>query len=760
MASDVFFNRVPYTQRRLPTHELVTSASGSNSVTSAAPGVHVQRGSVGTSLLGGALTFPPLYLDPVEPHTVHDPASSSQHASQPAQQTGNFVLGSTFYHHPQLNALVSNHLIDASANAPDGVSGTGHAFLSSIFANRHGGPHDDDSDADEVGGTNGAEAAVVVPRPKITSEFVSLNEDLVPASLDMHGDMLPADQHPSYPFGNLFGPLGGMIAADSAIVGGTQSVGVATNLGAGLGDAATLGMDFGGGLDGFIHLGQSSHGRRSAVTNGWNSFINKASRTKLVGSASANAEWNADAHQSTTSAAKDDPNRTSQVEIIRSARKLDLSPSLLFRTSTSTVLAPPTWPFRRYGPGGTSYAALLRPSSNIYGTSPASQAVAATLGGLPASSKILKEVWSDLALEQLIPTKIGETSATRHLNREEAEADQAEAADARSGEKRGKKRARTDPEADEVFSKRIARIEADPLDLLGPISREIRGQAARPWGTATLRGTHRSRRRRPSYSDESADSSAEAEYDSVETGFAQRDHVRYSFALPPAQFSWTESTEQEDPDHKEQVSSTVHVEPDGIGWSTAKRIFVNEERDRVLPEVASRGSGLDEYRVRGWRSNQGVLPRPGWTWTKGPMHEVEQAANVSLVTEMSASTSHHSNSASREHQTLDDQHSVSASEAGAELDEERIWEGHVEGEDAELQRALLMHYQQEMAHADAEAERASQQTPDEDAQQEEQQEDVEEDFENEQEAPVEHDVDVQDEQDELADEDVESFEED
>ncbi len=61
-----------------------------------------------------------------------------------------------------------------------------------------------------------------MPRPKITAEFVSLNEDLVPASLDMHGDMLPADQHPSYPFGNLFGPLGGAIAADSAIVGGAH----------------------------------------------------------------------------------------------------------------------------------------------------------------------------------------------------------------------------------------------------------------------------------------------------------------------------------------------------------------------------------------------------------------------------------------------------------------------------------------------------------------------------------------------------------
>ncbi len=137
-------------------------------------------------------------------------------------------------------------------------------FLSSIFANRDGA-HDMIRRATRRVFND---AAVAVPRPKITSEFVSLNEDLVPASLDMHGDMLPADQHPSYPFGNLFGPLGGVIAADSAIVGGTHGNAAAGSNSA-LGDAAaTLGLDFGGGLDGFIHLGQSSHGRRSAVSNG------------------------------------------------------------------------------------------------------------------------------------------------------------------------------------------------------------------------------------------------------------------------------------------------------------------------------------------------------------------------------------------------------------------------------------------------------------------------------------------------------------
>lgn len=764
-----------------PTHDpLASSVSdfGSTSTTTPASGSHLQRSSVGTSRSGGALTFPPLYLDPVDPHNPSDPASSNPHGSNPAaQQPGSFVLGSTFYHHPQLNALVSNHLIDASANAVDGASG--NAFLSSIFANRDGGAHEDDSDADDAaggggagGGVGGADAAVAVPRPKITSEFVSLNEDLVPASLDMHGDMLPADQHPSYPFGNLFGPLGGVIAADSAIVGGMQSASAAASLGAGLGDAAaTLGMDFGGGLDGFINLGQSSHGRRSAVSNAWNSFINKASRSKLVGSAGAPTDYHMEAHQnSTASAARHDHTGPSQVETIKSAKKLDLSPSLLFRTNTSTVLAPPTWPFRRHGPGCTSYAALLRPSSNIFGTSPASQAVAATLGGLPSSSKILREVWSDLALEQLVPTRIGETSAVRHLD---ADAEDGEAeTDVPGSEKRGKKRARTDPDTDAVFAKRMATIEADPLDLLGPISREIRGQAGQVWGSATRHlDKRRRRRRRRSYSDQS-DLSAEAEHDDPEQGFSQRDRLRYSFALLPAQYSWTESADEDEGEQGEQAER-LHVEPDGIGWSTAKSLFVKEERDRMLPEVASRatsGGGIEAYQVRGLRANQGLLPRPGWTWRDGPVQDDDDdgAGNMSILTEMTASSSHQTDlTSAQDHAQEAEQAIVGTSEEEADYDEEEdeeqdeaTWEQEGEGEDSELQRALLMQYQQQMADDAAEADRASQQQPSFSDDEEEVEDDVIDVAQDDQEAQVEYDHDAHYADEDLEqDEDVESFDE-
>ncbi|TKY84670.1 hypothetical protein EX895_006572 [Sporisorium graminicola] len=728
--------------------------------------LHVQHRSVGTTRSGGALTFPPLYLDPPD----HDPASNQHTAANnaTAQQPGSFVLGSTFYHHPELNALVSNHLIDASANALDAASGTGHAFLASIFASRDGAAHDDDSDAEggdgAAGGGGGAggvgaDSAVAVPRPKITSEFVSLNEDLVPASLDMHGDMLPADQHPSYPFGNLFGPLGGMIAADSAIVGGAHgntATNTGTSLGGELGDAAaTLGLDFGGGLDGFINLGHSSHGRRSAVSNAWNNSINKASRSKLVGSASANAEWNIDAlHNTSTnpaatavtsaasaSAAKDDHARPSHRDIVLSAKKLDLSPSLLFRTNTSTVLAPPTWPFRRHGPGSTSYAALLRPSSNIFGNSPASQAVAATLGGLPASSKILREVWSDLALEELVPTHIGDTSAVRHLD----EQDETDDTDAGAGDgKRGRKRAR-EAESDLTFAKRIATLEADPLDLLGPISREIRGQAAQPWGTATARNPHgRPRRRhRSTYSNQSEDEAAEAEHDDAEHGFAVRDRLRYSFALPPANFSWVESPEDGEASHDaDERAGTMHVEPDGIGWSTAKRIFVNEERDRLLAPVASRAAGgaaagVEAYQVRGLRANQGLLPRPRWTWADGALEDVD-TADASYAT-LSASGSHQSLPNTH---PPDEQHSVvNSDEEVYEEEEEEGDEGWDQGaEDQELQRALLLQYQREIDGEVEEVEDGGE------AEAEEEEEDEE--------AQVEYDLDAQYSDN---DEDVESF---
>ncbi len=222
------------------------------------------------------------------------------------------------------------------------------------------------------------------------------------------------------------------------------------------------------------------------------------------------------------------------------------------------------------------------------------------VGGLPASAKILTEVWTDLALEELVPTNVGESSAVRHLTHDTPESD----AGRRRWREAREETSQNRPGCRCHLRPRLANAEADPLDLLGPVSREIRGPASQPWGTAALHP----RRRRRRYSHQSDDEAAEAEHDEV---FDGRDLVRYSFALPPANLSWVESP---DPPDEAEVEGTLHVEPDGVGWSTAKRIFVGEERDRVLPEIASKASGaggVEAYRVRGVRGQQGMCAAAG-----------------------------------------------------------------------------------------------------------------------------------------------------
>lgn len=623
---------------------------------------HVQR-SVGSSRSGAALTFPPLYLDPADslPETAPNDG---------LQQPPTFALGSTFYHHPELHALVSGHLTDSSAN-----TGTGTTFLGPRFGG-HGPDDEDGEDADDMA----AYADMAVPQPRISQEDIALNEDLVPAPLDLHGDMLPAEQHPSYPFGNLFGPLSGMITADSAIMGGPHVLGsAAANQGTGLSNSiAALGLDFGGGLAAFTNVGQPSHGKRGAVSSSWNQYTNKASRSKLVGSAGAPNEWGPSPDDEPASHNAHTKHGHRQGELIRAARKMGLSPNLVFRSCTSAVLAPPTWPFRRYGPGSTSYSALLRPSSNIYGAAPASQALAATLGGLPASAKIIKEIWSDLALEELVPLHIGSTSATRLLSHGLDESDTEDSAGDTA--KSGKKRARTSPEADDIFAKRMAIMEPDPLDLLGPISREIRGQAARPWGTVTQprRSPSTRPRHRSDYPTRTEDEAAEAEHDDPDQGYQHHDRLRYTFSLPPAAYSWTE---EHDEGEDEDASPITHTEPDGIGWSTAKRIYVNEQRDQVLPQLASRGDSgqVSAYQVRGLRANQGLLPRPEWSWADGPPDENVGDASHADMSQLSLP--HHDDADCREANGEE-------LEAEAEEGQDDEWQS----DEAELQHALLQQY--------------------------------------------------------------------
>ncbi|KAN0059948.1 hypothetical protein ACQY0O_007921 [Thecaphora frezii] len=558
-----------------------------------APPSHPAQRSVGQPA-SRLSTFPPLYLDPQDARY-----RSALDASNPP------VLGSTYYHHPALTRLVSHFLSDSSAHP-----------LSSSWLNGA-------DEADELA-CSATEATASIPRPRLESEYIALNEDLVPAPLDWDSDTLPADQHASYPFGNLFGP--NEAGSSEGIV---NQRGGATWASTGLSglrkDAGGGGGRGLGGLDLLSGLGISGSGRRGVVSNSWNDSINRASKTKLVGSGGGLVEYGLEASQHTASSSSPwddpdegpsgpsgsgsgaaapprfapDPNRMSRRErMLATAQSLHLSPFLLFRSASSSVLAPPAWPFRRYGPGSTSYSALLRPCSNIHGDAPAAAAATASLGGLPASAKIVKEVWSDLAMEELVPRDIGPTAATRGTGRENADLVPPESD--YGGDGAGRKRKRLDTDAG--FARRIATMEPDPLDRLGGVAREIRGQASVVWGAST-RSSRRGRRRAPSQ-----DYAEEAHVDPT---FARHDETRYSFSLAPPPLPR--------PVLEGMTEVAAQRETDAVGYETAQHIFLAEERDRVLPFLALRGGG--EYRVRGLRANRGIVPRPGDGW--GPLEEAE-----------------------------------------------------------------------------------------------------------------------------------------
>ncbi|EPQ29782.1 uncharacterized protein PFL1_02455 [Pseudozyma flocculosa PF-1] len=521
MSSDTYFTHIHRDPIRHPTSAAhhTTTRHGEGS------GGHHRARAVGPHSTG-ASSFPPLYLDPQDPR-YQDLLDGGLGLGG----SGGLALGSTYHHHPQLTRLVSHFLSDSAAHPSSA------AWLGAAAA---GAGHDDDADdSAPLAGAGGWDGVASIPQPRIANEYIALNEDLVPAPLDLDGDTLPSEQHASYPFGNLFGPADGTLTADSAVLGhgsgaGQQAPSWASSVGlSGLG--ASGGPARLGGLDLISGLGVSGSGRRGAVPSSWNDSINRASRTKLVGTGGAALDYGAEALSSSSSssahAAHPDeelfegqsgggggggggsggssrlappplytgrgsalatgagpPGRTKRADLIASAQALNVSPLLLFRTSTSTVLAPPTWPFRRYGPGPTSYAALLRPSSNIHGDGPASAATAASLGGLPASAKIVREVWTDLALEELVPRHLGVTAATRHLfpaslvdevphGDGEGDADDVSVAaiDAGAGGSGGRERERKRKrvvDTDAGFARRIGTSETDPLDRLGGIARE------------------------------------------------------------------------------------------------------------------------------------------------------------------------------------------------------------------------------------------------------------------------------------------------
>ncbi len=258
----------------------------------------------------------------------------------------------------------------------------------------------------------------------------------------------------------------------------------------------------------------------------------------------------------------------SQADTLRAAKKLDLSPNLLFRTSTATVFP------RQRGPSDATgrrdqLCGSAAPELQHLWHEPAAKAVAATLGGLPASANIIGEVWSDLALEELLPRNVGDTAAVRHLGGGVEEDAEDEAAGA-EGERQ---------EAQAVRAGSGCGIRAtcsgdgggSAGSTWADIARDPRAGSC-TWGTASAHATQgrhdgrpRRRRRRDAYSDQSEDEAAEAEHDDPEQGYAHRDRVRYSFALPPATFTWTEADDSELDDDAEG-SRELRAEPDGIGF--------------------------------------------------------------------------------------------------------------------------------------------------------------------------------------------------
>lgn len=228
----------------------------------------------------------------------------------------------------------------------------------------------------------------------------------------------------------------------------------------------------------------------------------------------------------------------------------------------------------------------------------------------------MREVWTDLAMEEIVPTQVGVTAGTRGMVSkrvaEETQEDEEEAGEEGQGARRRKRRRAIDD--DEVFARRMGTVESDPLDRLGHVAREIRGQAVRPWGTST--------RPIPSSSslrNHQRDIDVETRLDPI---YASSDRTRYTFSLPAPSVSGVTLRHFGQPLSRpeEEEEEEGGGERDRIGYRTAQRIWVAEERDRILPFVAVRtgsaGTVGEGYRVKGLRGVRGMVSREGWRWDR------------------------------------------------------------------------------------------------------------------------------------------------
>ncbi|PWN52406.1 hypothetical protein IE53DRAFT_409456 [Violaceomyces palustris] len=182
-------------------------------------------------------------------------------------------------------------------------------------------------------------------RPNLEDEVILVPEYLIPPDIDQDGETLPGDQHPSYPFSNLY---------SLDLPAGSNSTPSSWN----------------------PRPSKSKVPRKPYLfttlpsTNTTGNNLSKSPRTlKKRLSAAAAAATNA--------------SKSSTTRPWRRFKKARLPENLRLRSSVASVTVAPDWPFQRFGTGPTDHNALLHHSSNH-------------------PRPPTREIWSDLCLEELL----------------------------------------------------------------------------------------------------------------------------------------------------------------------------------------------------------------------------------------------------------------------------------------------------------------------------------------------------------------------
>lgn len=178
-----------------------------------------------------------------------------------------------------------------------------------------------------------------VPPTSLEDEMIRVPEHLIPVPEDLQNDTLPVEQHPSYPLGNPYW----IHHAPHTLqpVGSSQPK-----------------------LDPRVCSHLSVHSAGNSI---------KEALSAVAGGS---------VHAKSAVEAREDSDAVPYS--IDPDGQVHLAPHLQLRARIGSTIAPPAWPFKRFGPGshGRSYAALFHVPKDLH----------------PEVS-----VWADLALEELVP---------------------------------------------------------------------------------------------------------------------------------------------------------------------------------------------------------------------------------------------------------------------------------------------------------------------------------------------------------------------